>query len=117
MKKLEELVLPNMELIDRYLSGEMSEHETMRFHSRLEADVELQEDLEMTKSILGYGNTPWWASPRQRQGLGNRYGDANQRRLARKAAIGEDIIGYGLAAVATAAIMAITCAVILYFLG
>lgn len=112
MKKLEELVFPNMELIDRYLSGEMSEDDKYRFHTRLEVDIELQEDLEMTKQILGYKKHPWanW-------GTRSPYQDMNQQRLYRKTAIGRDLIGYGLATVATVAIMTITCAVIMYFLG
>ncbi len=112
MKKLEEMVLLNMELVDRYLSGKMSEEEVERFHARLQVDSELQEDLETAKEILGYGNSPWWAnaSMHRRHHL---YGSS---RLSRKAYVGKNIISYGLAVVATAAIMAITCALIMFLL-
>lgn len=112
MKKIEETVLVNMELVDRYLSGKMSQEEMDRFHERLQRDLELQEDLEMAKEVLGYGSEPWWAAS-------TKHGNpvmASDPRLARKAAVGKNIISYGLAVVATAAIMAITCALIMFLL-
>ena len=113
MKKIDEMVLLNMELVDRYLSGKMSSEEIDRFHKRLQEDSELQDDLETAKRVLGYGDEPWWA------GTPSRYNNplfSGGHRLARKTVVGKNIVSYGLAVVATAAIMAITSALIMFLL-
>jgi hypothetical protein len=110
MKKIEDFDLRNMQLADRYLSGRMSEHEMFEFHRRLEMDVELQDDLDMAKAILGFEASPWWATPRKAEA------SAQQRRLSKKIAIGKDLVAYGLAALATAAVMGITSALVILLL-
>jgi hypothetical protein len=108
MKNIETLVLSNMEQVDRYLSGMMSEEELVRFHERLEFDTELQEDLALAKEVLGYEASPWWASPVRRNGRPEEP-DWVSAGLSGKMAVGRDVAGFGVAAVIVATMMVSVC--------
>lgn len=114
MKKLEDFDLHNMYQIDRYLNGRMPADEQLVFQDRLEYDMELREDLEMAKEVLGFEPSPWWVSPRPKS---SGFFSSNDQRFLRKARLGRDLMAYGIAILATAAIMAGTCLLIIMLIG
>ena len=114
MKNIAEKVLANMELVDRYLSGRMSEREALSFQERLEVDEALREDLALAKEVLGYGSSPWWKGRKKTSNITK--GIISDRRLQRKMAVGGSLISYGLAIISTVFIMLATCLLVMLIL-
>lgn len=102
-----------MELVHRYLSGKLSVREEMEFQKRVRLDIELKEDLELAKNYLDF--QPDHNYPSHRESPLQEF-QFEHIKAERKAAVGQNIVTYGLWAALSTILMVLTCIAVIYLM-
>jgi hypothetical protein len=113
MKTIEQLSFDNIVLVERYLTGKLTEEENTQFERRLKIDNELRFDFKMVvESYRDYGHV---RSLRKRRINIDEF-NFDQINLSQKRDIAKKILNFGLIGVIFALLMVVLSALLVAFI-